>query len=144
MAERREVKAVWKGDMTFESVGREDLGVLMDTVPAVGGHNKGFTPMEMVLVGLAGCTAMDVISILKKKRQDVTGFEVIARGSAAEAHPRVYTGIEVEYVVRGNKVDPKAVSRAIELSEGKYCPVTSMLNKTAKITSTYRIEADEG
>jgi putative redox protein len=140
MAAVREAKAVWKGDMTFESVGRKDIRVVMDTVPKVGGHNEGFTPMELVLVALAGCTAMDVISILKKKRQDVTGFEVITRGANAEEHPRVYKDIEVEFVVRGHNVDPKAVARAIELSENKYCPVGNMLNKTAKITTKYRIE----
>jgi putative redox protein len=136
----REAKAVWKGDMTFESLGRKDFKVVMDTVPEVGGNNQGFQPMELILVGLAGCTAMDVISILKKKRQDVTGFEVIARGKNAEEHPRIYTDIEVEYVIRGHNVDPKAVERAIHLSENKYCPAGNMLNKVAKMTSTYRIE----
>jgi len=143
MVAMREARAVWKGDMTFESEGRKDIGVVMDTIPEVGGDNKGFTPMELILVGLAGCTGMDVISILRKKRQDVTGFEVITRGTNAEEHPRVYTEIEIEYVVRGHNVDPKAVTRAIELSEGKYCPATNMLNKTAKITSKYRIEEAE-
>lgn len=136
----REARAVWKGDMTFESEGRKDLRVVMDTIPEVGGDNKGFTPMELILVGLAGCTGMDVISILRKKRQDVTGFEVITRGTNAEEHPRVYTEIEIEYVVHGHGVDPKAVARAIELSEGKYCPAGNMLNKTAKISTKYRIE----
>ncbi len=140
MAGSREVKASWKGGMTFECVGRKDFRVVMDTATELGGREQSFTPTEIVLVGLAGCTAMDVISILRKKRQDVTKLEVTARGIAADDHPRVYTDIEIEFLVRGRGVDPKAVARSIELSETKYCPVTAMLNKTAKISTTYRIE----
>jgi putative redox protein len=137
---KAEMKTVWKGDMTFESEGRKDFGVVLDSRPEVGGEHKGFTPTELLLVSLAGCTGMDVLSILKKKRQDVQGFEVITRGKRGEEHPRVYTEIQVEYVVRGRNIDPKAVERSIFLSEEKYCPVGNMLNKASRIISTYRIE----
>jgi putative redox protein len=140
MAAIKETRAIWKGDMTFEGVGHKGFRVTMDTVPESGGHDEGLGPMELVLVALAGCTAMDVISILKKKRQDVTGFEVVTRGARAKDYPRVYTDIEIEYIVRGHDVDPKAVARAIELSETRYCSVSNMLSQTAKLTTTYRIE----
>jgi len=140
MAATKETRVVWKDDMTFEGVGHRDLRLTMDSVPEVGGHDEGFSPMELLLVSLGGCTAMDVISILKKKRQDVTGFEIITRGTRADDHPRVYTDIEIEFVVRGHGVDPKAVARAIELSETKYCSVSNMLNKSAKLTTKYRVE----
>jgi putative redox protein len=140
MAAIKEMRTVWKGDMTFESVGRKDSRVIMDTTSDSGGHDDGFSPMELVLVALAGCTAMDVISILKKKRQNVTGLEVVTRGARAADHPRIYTNIEVEFIVRGHGIDPQAVARAIELSETKYCSVSNMLNKAAKIVTRYSVE----
>ncbi len=99
----------------------------------------GFSPMELVLVGLAGCTGVDVVGILKKKRQEVTGFEVRVCGLRAEAHPRVYTRVEIEYVVRGHGIDADAVAHAIELSERKYCSVSAMLAKTAEVCTSFRI-----
>ena len=95
--------------------------------PSVGGDNDGFRPAELLLVGLAGCTAMDVISILAKKRQDVTGFEVSAHGERATEHPQRFTGFVVEYTVKGKGVDPAAVERAVELSETRYCSVMATL-----------------
>jgi putative redox protein len=96
--------------------------------------------MELVLIGLAGCTAYDVVQILDKKRQPVTGLEVKAAAERAEEPPRVYTQIRVEYVVRGHGVNPKAVEDAIRLSTEKYCSVSNMLDKTAQISTEYRIE----
>jgi putative redox protein len=96
--------------------------------------------MEVVLIGLAGCTAYDVLTILQKKRQAVSGLEVSCRAERAEEPPRVYTTIDVEYVVRGRDIRPKAVEDAIRLSEEKYCSASKMLEKTARISSGYRIE----
>jgi putative redox protein len=93
----------------------------------------------MVLVGLAGCTAMDVISVLRKKRQDVVGLEVRVRGERADEHPRVYTRIEVEYIITGRGIKPAAVERSIELSLGSYCPVAGMLKDVVPITTNYQI-----
>ncbi len=140
MAATKETRVVWKGDMSFESTGRKGARVAMDTTADFGGHDEGFSPMELLLIALAGCTAMDVISILKKKRQDVVDFEIVTRGVRADEHPRVYTEIEIEFIVRGRNVDPQAVARAIELSETKYCSVSNMLNKAAKLTTSYRVE----
>src|SRR3990172_1055223 len=85
------------------------------------GNVTGFSPMELLLMGLAGCTGMDVIDILRKKQQAVSAFEVKVSGIQCKEHPKVYTDIEIEYVVRGQNIDPKAVERAIELSQTKYC-----------------------
>ena len=113
--------------------------VALDAAEHAGGRGKGFVPMEMLLVGLAGCTGMDVIAILRKKHQQVTGYEVRVRGERAEDHPMVFTTITVEHVVTGHAVDPQAVARAIELSATKYCGAGAMLGKTATLTHTYRI-----
>ena len=142
MAASKEGQVVWQGGMAFEGAGKSGLSVRFDTTAEEGG-GTGFTPMELVLLSQAACTAMDVISILKKKRQDVTSFEVRAHGLRADDHPRVFTDITLEFIVRGHSVDPEAVARSIELSETKYCSVGGMLKKTANIKTTYRVEEVE-
>lgn len=111
----------------------------MDSDVAYGGRNAGFRPMELILVGLGGCTGMDVLSILRKKRQNLTGFEIRVKGERAESHPKVYKVIEVEYIVKGKGISEEAVKRAIQLSEERYCSVEAMLKPAVKITSSYRI-----
>lgn len=137
--ETMNASVIWTHDLSF--VGSADSGftVNLSADPSVGGSNDGLRPMELLAIGLAGCTAMDVLSILKKKRQDVTGFEVKVRAERAPDHPKVFTNILVEYVVRGRGVAPEAVERAIELSETKYCPAQGMLGRVAPIQHTYRI-----
>lgn len=128
-------------------VGKSDSGftVNLGADPGVGGDADGFRPMELMLLSLAGCTAMDVISILRKKRQQVTAFEVQAHAERADEHPKVFTDITLKYVVRGVKVDPKAVARAIELSQTKYCPAQAMLIQAVPIKHEYEIiEVEEG
>ncbi len=105
-----------------------------------GGAGCGPQPLRLLLLGVTGCTAMDVISILRKKRQRVSGLEVEVRGSRVDEHPKVYDAIEVIYRVRGRGVDPRAVERAIELSETRYCPAIAMVGKAASIESHYEIE----
>jgi len=117
-------------------------GIVMDTVPAYGGEGTGMRPIELVLYGLAGCTAMDVVSILEKKRLDVRGVEVIARGvQREEDHPHYYETIDLEYVVTGVDVPEEAVARAIELSEQKYCSVKGMFGPQVKVTTRFRVLA---
>jgi putative redox protein len=142
MAAAKDAKVVWKNGLAFEGIGGSGLTVSLDTIAEEGG-GTGFSPMELLLVSLAGCTAMDVISILKKKRQDVTGFEVRVHGLRTDDHPRIFTDITLEYVARGHGVDPKAIERAIELSETKYCSVAGMLKKAVNITTTFRVEEAE-
>ena len=111
-----------------------------DADESFGGAGCGPQPLRLLLLGVAGCTAMDVISILRKKRQRVGGLEVEARGKRADGHPRVYREIELVYRVRGEGVDPGAVERAIELSETRYCPAIAMIGQAASIESRYEIE----
>ncbi len=132
--------AEWKGKLAFEAKSGSGFSVPLDTSRESGGDENGIRPMEMLLLGLAGCTGMDVISILQKKKQNVTGFEVRVNGERANDHPKVFTDIEVEYVVRGTNIDPQAVERAVELSETKYCSANAMLRKTANITHKITIE----
>ena len=128
-----DANVTWQGNLTFEGTADSGYKVPLGTEPEVGGNNDGFKPMELLLTGLAGCTAMDVISILKKKKQDVTDFEVKAHADRASEQPRVFTHIMIEYIVTGHHVDPVAVDRAIELSETKYCPAQAMLKKAVTI-----------
>ena len=101
------------------------------------------TPVELLLIALGGCTAVDVVSILKKKRERVTDYRVEVRGTRREEHPRAFTRMEVRHVVRGHNVSEKSVASAIELSETKYCSVSAMLTATATITSRYEVSGDE-
>ncbi len=110
----------------------------MDSAPA-GTKSKGASPMELLLVGMAGCSGIDVVDILKKKRQAVTGLEIRVEGERAESYPMVYTNIDVTYIVRGKDISEKAVQHAIHLSETKYCSASIMLGKTAKINTKYEI-----
>ena len=114
----------------------------LDAKEDVGGTSAGPQPPRLLLLALAGCTAMDVISILRKKRQQVSGLTVAVQGKRAEQHPKIYTHIEVFYRVRGNTIDPRAVERAIELSNTRYCPVIATLSKVAVVTTRYEIEEE--
>ena len=128
-----DAKVTWQGNLTFEGTANSGFKVPLGTEPEVGGNNDGFKPLELLLTGLAGCTAMDVISILKKKKQDVTDFEVKAHADRTNDHPRVFTHVILEYIVTGHHVDPVAIERAIELSETKYCPAQAMFKKAVEI-----------
>ena len=140
--QRAEVKAVWQGDLGFEAFNQSGQSIFMDSPIAEGGP-RGPSPMQLLLISLAGCTGMDVVSILKKMRQDVTGFEVNIAGDRAEEHPKIYTGIAIEFVVRGRNLDPRMVERAIELSEERYCSVSAGLKPKAAIHSRYRIVEED-
>lgn len=104
-----------------------------------GEQHIGISPMEMLLVGLAGCMGVSVISILQKKRQDVTAYQLRVHGIRATEHPKVFTDITIEHTITGHNVQPAAVARSIELGETRYCGASAMLGKTAKITNTFQI-----
>jgi putative redox protein len=132
-------KVTWVEDARFVGQASSGHGIIID-----GSKEKlGPAPMELVLIGLVGCTAYDVMAILQKKRQKVTGLEVSAQAERAAEPPMVYTQIHVDYVVRGVGVKTKAVADAIRLSEETYCSAAAMLNKTATITTSYRIVEQE-
>lgn len=137
-----QAKVVWSQRLSFTGTADTGFSVPLGSKPEVGGDNDGFRPMELIALGLAGCTAMDVISILQKKRQEITSFEVIVHGERADEHPRVFTHIEVEYRIAGVNVDKAAVERAIDLSKTKYCPAQAMLGPVVPIDLTYTIESD--
>ncbi|MCA9952655.1 MAG: OsmC family protein [Anaerolineales bacterium] len=127
------------GAMRFVGAADSGFPVVMDAHPSVGGDNNGARPMELLLLGLCGCTAMDVISILRKKRQQVSGLEVKAHAKNAETYPKVFTNIALEYIVTGKEVDPQAVERAIQLSAERYCPAQAMLGQVAGMDLTFTI-----
>jgi putative redox protein len=131
-----EANVTWKGHLSFDGSADTGFSLPLGADTEVGGDNDGFRPMELILLGLAGCTAMDVISILTKKRQQVTAFEVWIRAPRASEHPRVFTEVLIEYHVTGHAIDEEAVERAIELSETKYCPAQAMLSKALPIRHT--------
>lgn len=120
-------KVVWEERLKF--IGSADSGfeVKLDSKKEVGGDDSGLRPTELLAIATASCTAMDVISILQKKRQEVTAFEVRVDGERAIDHPRKFTGMTIEYVVTGRNIEYSAVQRAVELSEEKYCSVINTL-----------------
>ncbi|MBM4145097.1 MAG: OsmC family protein [Nitrospira sp.] len=113
--------------------------LVMDGEPSVGGHNTGPRPMELLLLGAGGCSGMDVISILKKKRQEVTGLEIRVKGEKAEEYPKKFTHITLEFIVKGRNISEEAVKKAIELSMNKYCSVKATLEGAAKIGFSCKI-----
>lgn len=138
-----------KAKVTFvdgmQFVGTADSGhaVVMDGHVSVGGSNTGSRPMELLLMALGGCSGMDVISILRKKKQNVSKFELNVDGEQVGDYPKMYTSLHIEYVVTGKDISEEAVKRAIDLSLGKYCSVGATLGKAAEITHSYRIIEEE-
>lgn len=128
------------GGVTF--IGKSNSGhwVSMDGPEEFGGKNAGNRPKELVLIGLTGCTASDVATILEKKRVPFTDMEMNVSAEEAEEHPKVFTKVHIEFVVYGNNINPRDVERAIELSETKYCSVSAMLKPKVEITTSFRIE----
>ena len=134
-----DAKVLWHNGLTFTGTADSGFEVGLGAEPTVGGADDGFRPMELMVMSLAGCTAMDVISILKKKRQDVTAFEVKVRAERAEQHPKVFTSGVIEYEVTGHGIDETAVRRSIGLSAEIYCPAQGMLAKVMPLQMDYLI-----
>lgn len=131
----REVEAIWQGEGIF--LGQNPKG---GTVQMGSRENQpGISPMELLLMGVAGCTGMDIASILTKKRQPLTEIKVRVRGKMVDSFPRIYDEIEIEYLLWGDGIDPAAVEQAIHLSEDKYCSASAMLRASAKVSWSYRI-----
>jgi len=140
------VDVKWEGGMRFLGTTEEGDSLTMDADREGGGEGSGFRPVKLVLVGLGGCTGMDIVWILKRQRQEVTGLEMNVTGTRRKKDPRYYEHIRIEYVLRGRKLRESAVKRAIELSEQRYCSVRGILRPEVKVTTSYRIEqeADPG
>ena len=130
----------WTGEgMSFVAETGSNHALIMDGAPEAGGRNLAPRPMELLLAGTGGCTAFDVVMILKKGRHAVSGCEVALKAERAETEPKVFTRIHFHYKVSGKNLKPEAVARAIELSKSKYCSASIMLGETAKITHDFEI-----
>ena len=131
----REIEAEWQGGSSFignnSSGGMVQMGKIND--------RPGLSPMELILVGLAGCTGIDIVGILQKKRESLRALKIKVRGKRAEEFPQIFTEIEIIYLIWGNGINPVSVERAIQLSEEKYCSVSAMLKAVVNIRSTYQI-----
>lgn len=132
-------KVTWKDGMSFTGSADTGFGAPLGADPSVGGANDGFRPLELLALSLAGCAAMDVISILRKKQQDVTAFETQVSAEQQHEHPRVFTKAVITYLVTGHNIAEAAVARAIELSTTKYCPAQAMLAKAFPMDLVYEI-----
>ncbi len=140
-----DAKVTWKSRLSFTATADSGFTLPLGSDPRVGGDNDGFRPMELMALSLAGCTAMDVISIMSKKGQEVTGFEVQVHAKRASEHPKVITGALIEYSIMGHAIDETALVRSIELSATTYCPAQAMLGKVMPIEMKYTIyEAGAG
>ena len=134
-----DAKVLWHEGLTFTGTADSGFTVALGADPGVGGADDGFRPMELMAVSLAGCTAMDVISILRKKRQEITAFEVRVRAQRAKEHPKVFTSAVIEYEVTGHGIQESALRRSIELSAQQYCPAQGMLAKVMPMKLDYLI-----
>jgi putative redox protein len=137
-----DAKVTWKNGLAFDGTSDSGFTIPLDSFSPASGEGTGFRPLELIAVGLGGCTAMDVISILQKMKQEVSAFEVKVHADRAEEHPKVFTNIELEYIVTGKNIDRASVEKAVNLSETRYCSAQAMLRTTVPIQS--RITINEG
>lgn len=129
----------WQNNLHFSGAADSGHRIDIDGPPALGGENRGLRPMELILLGVGGCSAMDVMHILKKARQDVTDCRIEVDGTRADSDPKVFTDIHLEFIVSGNDLSDKHVARAVKLSAEKYCSASIMLAASVNITHGYQI-----
>jgi putative redox protein len=138
------IRIKWIEDVAFMGESETGHAVVMDGAPENGGRNIGMRPMEMLLIGMGGCTSFDVVTILKKSRQVVTDCVAEISAERADEVPKVFTKIHVHFVVTGIDLNDKQVERAVSLSAEKYCSASIMLSKSVDITHDYEIRNAEG
>ena len=131
--------AKWVQGVMFVGESGSGHAVVMDGAPDAGGRNMGLRPMEMLLLGLAGCAAFDVVLILKRGRENITDCVVEVDGDRADTDPKVFTNVRMNYKITGRNLDRNKVERAVKLSEEKYCSASAMFNKTAQMSHTIEI-----
>ena len=129
----------WVDGMLMVGKSHSGHSITMDGPPEIGGDNLGVRPMEMLLLGVAGCTMINVVTTLKKVRQELTYCETKVNAERADDHPKVFTDIHIQFLVKGNDLDSKKVEKAITLSAEKYCSASIMLGKTASISHDFEI-----
>ena len=134
-----QARVKWLDHMSFVGESGSGYSVVMDGAPEVGGRNLGIRPMEMLLLGLGGCSSFDVVLILQKSKQAVTDCEVLIEAERAEKDPKVFTKIHLHFIVKGHNLAPDKVERAINLSAEKYCSASIMLGKTAEISHDFEV-----
>ena len=134
-----EAKVKWTDGIRFEGTSAFGHQIVIDGTKSAGGKESGYKPTELVLFGLAGCTGVDVVKILEKMKQDVTGIEIEVKGFQPDEYPKPYNRIEVNYIFTGKNLDKKKIEKAISLSEEKYCMVSQSLKGMANIASSYKI-----
>jgi len=134
------IRVKWIDGRCF--VANDDMGhsIVMDVSKDQGGEGSGFSPMQLLLVALGGCTGMDVVGILQKQRQKLTSFEIVVSGERVADYPKVYGKVHVDYRLRGEALREKAVQEAIELSEDKYCSIGATIKKTAQLSHSYKLQ----
>ncbi len=138
------IVATWKDPMGFTAVDENSHTVVMDASSEAGGMGMGVSPVKLLLMGLAGCMGMDVISILRKKRQPVTGMTITVTGERQDTHPKVFREVSVDFTIQGAAVQPEAVQRALELSADRYCTVEATLRPQASVRHRFRLLDDTG
>ncbi|GCE16193.1 OsmC family protein [Tengunoibacter tsumagoiensis] len=144
MAGELRVGARWQHGMRFAITTGSGHSISVDAATTDGGENGGARPMELLIAGLAGCAGMDIISILRKMRQDVTSYEVQISSERREELPKIFTTINVQHLITGRAIKPSAVERALELTEELYCGASAVLSKSgAEVTHTYQIIESE-
>ena len=129
----------WVDGMLMVGKSHSGHSITMDGPIEIGGENLGVRPMEMLLLGVAGCTMIDVVTTLKKMRQDLSHCETKINAERANEHPKVFTDIHIHFIIKGKDLDSKKVDKAIKLSAEKYCSASIMLGKTAKITHDFEV-----
>ncbi len=129
----------WVDGLQFVGESGTGHAIVMDGDTDVGGSNTGMRPMEMLLVGLGGCSGMDVASVLQKKKQIITDIEINVAGEKADSYPKKYTGIQIEFIITGKDLSEDAVKKAVDLSMQKYCSVKATLEGTATISYSYKV-----
>ena len=134
----------WLDGRAFVGESGSGHAVVMDGAPESGGRNIGVRPMEMLLLGLGGCTAFDVVMILEKGREKVTACDVELEAERAATEPKVFTHVKLTYKLKGHDLKPAAIERAIKLSAEKYCSATAMFEKTAKVEYSWTVEEEGG
>jgi putative redox protein len=134
-----EAKVTYVDGLQFIGEGSSGHAIVMDGDVSVGGRNTGTRPTELLLIGIGGCSGMDIASVLKKKKQDVRGLEINVKGEKAENYPKKFTDIDIEFVIKGRNISDDAVKKAVELSMERYCSVKATLEGSAKITWSYKI-----
>ncbi len=133
------IVATWNEPMGFTAVDEHNHTVVMDASAEAGGLGMGVSPVKLLLMGLAGCMGMDVVSILRKKRQPITGMTITVSGERQDTHPKVFREVNVDFTIQGDEVQPEAVQRAIELSAERYCTVEATLRPQAAVHHRFRL-----